>query len=61
MTFPDGQLPTKDLIKKWLQVVDDFFTPGSTLSQGVVDEGKGAAAAEAPGDSIEKRGQPTQL
>ena len=26
MQFPDGQLPSKDLIKKWLATVDEFFS-----------------------------------
>ena len=26
MQFPDGQLPSKDLIKKWLTIVDEFFS-----------------------------------
>ena len=25
MQFPDGQLPSKDLIKRWLNIVDEFF------------------------------------
>lgn len=27
MQFPDGQLPSKELIKKWLAIVDEFFSP----------------------------------
>lgn len=23
--FPDGQLPTKELLKKWLDTVDQFY------------------------------------
>ncbi len=26
MQFPDGCLPSKDLIKKWLTKVDEFFS-----------------------------------
>ena len=25
LMFPDGQLPAKDVIDKWLNLVDDFF------------------------------------
>ena len=30
MQFPDGQLPSKDLIKRWLGIVDEFFADDST-------------------------------
>ncbi len=56
MAFPDGKLPSKELIKKWLQVVDDFFTPGSTFGE-LPKGGAGAAAIEGgePTVAIEKR------
>ena len=25
MFCPDGQVPSKDIIKRWLQIVDNFF------------------------------------
>ena len=25
LTFPDGMLPEKEIIEKWLKIVDDFF------------------------------------
>jgi hypothetical protein len=28
MQFPDGQLPSKELIKTWLETVDTFFASG---------------------------------
>lgn len=30
MKFDDGQLPSKEIIKKWLAVVDDFFANGNS-------------------------------
>jgi hypothetical protein len=60
MTFPDGQLPSKDQIKKWLEVVDDFFTPGSSLSKGTDEKQVGGAGEAADHVVIEKRTQPSQ-
>ena len=32
LIFPDGQLPDKEVQKKWLQMVDEFFDgPQSTI------------------------------
>ena len=40
--FPDGQLPPKDLIKKWLASVDEFFHNGNTSPSNntVVENGR---------------------
>ena len=47
MQFPDGQLPSKDLIKRWLGIVDEFFADdsaqvdGKELSAGIEKRNKG--------------------
>ncbi|CDW78308.1 protein tyrosine phosphatase [Stylonychia lemnae] len=40
--FPDGQLPSKDTIKKWLATVDEFFTDennGQSPTANATDKG----------------------
>ena len=61
MQFPDGQLPSKELIKKWLGIVDEFFSPnGATKestnlgSSDILKKGNTDGATEG-GMSIEKR------
>lgn len=47
MQFPDGQLPSKEMIKKWLNIVDEFFS-----SEGDhVISGDGAAGASKKGST----------
>ncbi len=51
MQFPDGQLPSKEIIKKWLSLVDDFF---SEQYNG------GQSAANVPVSVETKAGAPDQ-
>ena len=32
LIFQDGQLPSQDVIDKWLKIVDDFFDPPETAN-----------------------------
>ena len=47
MQFPDGQLPSKEMIKKWLGIVDEFFS-----SEG---EHPGLAAGDGTANSTTKK------
>ena len=38
MQFPDGRLPPKEMIKEWLQVVDDFFSEKDAEDNKAVGE-----------------------
>ena len=42
LIFQDGQLPSKEVIDKWLKIVDDFFDPPTTNS--AQDQLKAAAS-----------------
>ena len=37
--FPDGQLPSKENIKKWLSIVDNFFSDIHSASTTMLDGG----------------------
>ena len=53
MQFPDGQLPSKEIIKKWLALVDDFFSEQySGAPTGSVE-----TKAEAPESVHDKHGK----
>lgn len=63
--FPDGQLPSKDLIKKWLATVDEFFSNANNTSAqtAVVENGRSTADHDdikpgnlkMKGDKVEER------
>lgn len=52
MQFPDGHLPSKELIKQWLATVDEFFAKGKQGPEATLEK---RAKTEDSSQGLERR------
>lgn len=62
LIFEDGQLPSQNVIDRWIKIVDDFFDDASqkdsAAKKSVLEENKDGQAAAAEANLLKRKRAP---